>query len=52
MKSKAHRVAKAPRQAGRDGNREPERQMQGLRAHDLAVNTGGEQFLGFIPSSL
>jgi len=52
LEFKVHRDAQAPRQAGRDGNREPERQMRGfLRAHDLALNTRGEQFLGFILSS-
>lgn len=41
LKSKVHREAKIPRQAGRDGSRELERQMQGLqRAHSLSGNRG------------
>lgn len=53
LMSKVHREAKIPRQAGRKGSREHEKQMQMLqRAHGLARNTGGEQSLGFIPSSL
>lgn len=52
LKSKVHREAKIPRQAGRDGSRELERQMQGLqRAHNLSGNRR-ERSLGFILPSL
>ena len=52
LELKVHREAQAPRQAARGGSREPEGQVHGfLRAHDLALNTRGEQFLGFMLSS-
>lgn len=52
-KSKVPREAKVRRQAGRDGSREHEKQTHGLqRAHDLVRNTGREESLGFLLSSL